>query len=114
MIVEQRIYTLYPGNHQNYLKLYEEEGLDIQLEILGTLLGYYYTDIGNLNQIIHMWGYESLNERNIRRKKLFNNKKWLLYIDKVRPLILKQENQIMFPAPFFEPKVINLSSDDNI
>ncbi|MBR72347.1 MAG: NIPSNAP family protein [Rhodospirillaceae bacterium] len=103
MIVEQRTYTLHPGQHNNYLELYEAEGLPIQLPILGHLVGYYFTDIGPLNQIIHMWGYRSLDERALRRKNLFEDKNWLAYIEKVRPMIVSQESKILLPTPFFKP-----------
>ena len=52
MLVEQRTYTTHPGKYRDYLSLYEQEGLQIQLRILGRMVGYYYTDIGELNQIV--------------------------------------------------------------
>ena len=103
MIVEQRTYTLHPGNHLKYLELYEAEGLPVQLPILGHLIGYYFTDIGPLNQIIHMWGYESLDERAVRRKQLFENPDWLSYVAKVRPMIASQKSKVLVPAAFFTP-----------
>ena len=42
MIVEQRTYTLYPGQHLKYLEAYEKEGLEIQRPILGNLVGYFF------------------------------------------------------------------------
>ena len=104
MIVEQRTYTLHPGNHLKYLELYEAEGLPVQLPILGHLIGYYFTDIGPLNQIVHMWGYEGLDERARRRKALFEDPDWLAYVAKVRPMIASQKSKILVPAPFFAPQ----------
>ena len=46
MIVEMREYTLHPGKVPEYLRLYEDEGLEIQREILGRMLGYYSTEVG--------------------------------------------------------------------
>jgi len=46
MIVEMREYTLQAGKVPDYLKLYESEGLGIQREILGHLVGYYATEVG--------------------------------------------------------------------
>ena len=63
MIVEQRTYTTHPGKWREYLALYEQEGLQIQRQILGRMVGYYYSDIGDLNQVVHLWAYEDLNER---------------------------------------------------
>ena len=100
MIVEQRTYTLHPGQHLKYLDTYEKEGLEIQRPILGNLVGYFFTDIGLLNQIVHMWGYESLDDRAIRRKKLFEDSGWRAYIQMVVPMIASQESKMMIPAPF--------------
>jgi len=100
MIVEQRTYTLYPGQHLKYLEAYEKEGLEIQRPILGNLVGYFFTDIGPLNQIVHMWGYESLDDRAIRRRKLLEDTGWITYIQNIIPIIVSQESKILIPAPF--------------
>ena len=51
MIVEQRTYTALPGKWRDYLALYQAEGLEIQLRVLGRMVGYYTTESGPLNQI---------------------------------------------------------------
>ncbi len=104
MIVEERIYTLHIGKQGEYLALYEKEGMAVQKRILGMMLGFYTTEAGPLNQIIHMWGYESFEDRLRRRKELFANAEWMAYIGKIRPLIVNQKNKILIPAPFFTPK----------
>ena len=100
MFVDERIYTLHAGQVPVFLKLYEEEGMECQVRILGNMVGYYYTDFGPLNQIVHMWGYESFEERTRRRAELIANADWQAYVAKVRPWILRQENRILIPAPF--------------
>ena len=100
MIVEERIYTLEVGKAPEYLRLYEQEGLAIQEPILGNLIGYFSSEIGDLNLIVHMWGYESYEERARRRAELVANEGWKAYVEKVRPFILRQENRILIPAPF--------------
>ena len=76
MIVEERCYTLKPGTVQVYYQDYSARGLKIQQPILGNLIGYFHTEIGELNQIVHMWGYESLAERERRRAVLAANADW--------------------------------------
>ena len=100
MIVEQRTYTLKPGATPEYMRLYEAEGFAIQEPILGRLVGWYTTDFGPLNQIVHMWGYESLDDRAIRRRKLFEDAGWVAYVQKIIPMIASQESKILIPAPF--------------
>lgn len=100
MIVEERIYTLLPGKTGEYFKNYEELGLPVQLPILGNLIGYFATEFGPLNQVIHIWGFDSYEERTRRRAELFKNEAWLAYLVKARPNIITQENKLLTPAPF--------------
>jgi len=100
MIVEERIYTLVPGKAGEYLKNYEELGLPVQLPILGNLIGYFTTEFGPLNQIIHIWGYDSFEERTRRRAELSKSEGWQAYLAKNRGNIVSQENKFLTPAPF--------------
>jgi hypothetical protein len=100
MIVEERIYTLAIGKAPEYLALYEAEGLATQKPILGRMLGYFYTEFGPLNQIIHLWAYEDLADRARRRAELAAHPAWQAYLAKIRPLIVSQENKLLTPAPF--------------
>jgi hypothetical protein len=100
MIVEERIYTLHPGQVPEYLRLYEAEGLGIQRAILGRMVGYFSTEVGPLNQIVHMWAYRDLGERTERRARLGADPGWQAYVKKVRPLIVQQENKLLVAAPF--------------
>lgn len=100
MIVEQRTYTCHCGKAQQYVNLYEAEGLAIQRPILGHLLGYFTSEIGTLNQVVHLWAYEDLQDRMERRKRLLGDPRWQTYAVKVQPLVLTQENKILVPAAF--------------
>jgi hypothetical protein len=100
VIVEERIYTLHAGQAPEYLRLYESEGLEIQRRILGRMVGYFSTEIGPLNQIVHLWAYRDLAERTDRRAQLVADEGWRAYAKKIRPLIVSQENKILAPAPF--------------
>ena len=103
MLVEQRTYTTHPGKYRDYLALYEQEGLAVQARILGRMVGYYYTDLGELNQIVHLWAYQDLNERAERRAALMKDAQWRAYVAKMLPLLQKQESKILMPASFFQP-----------
>jgi hypothetical protein len=102
MYIDERIYTLHAGKVPVFLKLYEEEGMDIQVKILGKMMGYFYTEFGPLNQIVHMWGYDSLDDRMIRRRKLLASEEWKSYAAKMQPLVHHVENKLLVPAPFFK------------
>ncbi len=105
MLVEERIYTLQIGAVPEYMRLYETEGLKIQLAHLVNMVGYYSTEVGDLNVIVHMWAYESFEERMKRRAALGGDANWREYIAKLKPLIVSQKNRLMHPAPFFLPRL---------
>ena len=84
------------------MEIYQRFGLTVQTKILGGLVGWYHPEFGELNQIVHMWAYKSLAERTRRRAKLQKTKEWQTYLAKQREaeLIIKQDSQILTPAPW--------------
>ncbi len=100
MIVEERIYTLHPGKVSEMVKLYGDEGLPLQQRYLGKFIGYFSTETGNLNQVVFMWAYDSLDDRATRRERMAQDPEWKRYLQKVLQLIATQENRILKPAPF--------------
>jgi len=100
MIVEERIYDLNNGCTADYVRLAEKEGIAIQRPILGNLAGYYTTEIGPLNQIVHLWAYEDLEDRARRRAKLMADPEWQKYIPNLRPLVRQMQNKILLPLAF--------------
>ena len=68
MIVDHRTYTIYPGKTPTFTKIYEEFGYPLQQQYLGDCIGWYVSmDIGDLNQIVHLWRYKDLSDRAERR-----------------------------------------------
>jgi len=104
MIIEHRTYKIKPGKLNILMNLYEKEGMEVHKKILGNQIGYFYTEIGPLNEIVHLYGYESLDDRRKRRKELSQNKIWQKYISKAIDLIEYQESKILIPADFSDIK----------
>ena len=102
MIVEMRTYVLEPGRQAAFLALMGQEGLPIERPVLGRLLGFYTTEIGPLNQVVHLWGYDSFEERQRRRQQLASDPRWVAFLPRVLPMIRTMNNQLMQPAPFAE------------
>jgi hypothetical protein len=107
MFIDERIYTLHAGKVPIFLKLYEEEGMAVQTRILGHMSGYYYTEFGPLNQVIHMWAYDSFEERARRRSELLSSDEWKSYASKMQPLVAHVENKMLIPASFFKVPLHN-------
>ena len=63
------------------------------------LLGYWTTELGGLNEVVHIWGYESLVQRQKIRNALGRDAKWgSEYMQVMRPMLQAQENIVMVPA----------------
>ena len=93
--VEMRTYELKPGTANTYAALYLEEGFPIQKSHLGEPVGYYVSEVGDLNQVIHMWRYDSLEQRTQKRTALFSDPAWLDYVSKIGPMVVTQKNMIL-------------------
>lgn len=99
MIVEKRTYTFHPGKLQEFLELYEREGLPLHTKYL-PMLGYFITEIGTLNQVITMWRYESMAHREELRDKLYADPEWIAFGPKTTAYIQKMETEILRPTRF--------------
>ena len=84
--------------------LYEKEGLPVQLKHLGNLVGYYTTEVGNVNEIVHMWGYTDLADRTKRRAAMAADPAWQAYLQKSREYMKHMNNKILVPTTFSPTK----------
>ncbi|HEY7364772.1 MAG TPA: NIPSNAP family protein [Methylomirabilota bacterium] len=96
MIHELRTYTLMPGKQAEYVRLAAEVGRKARGDKYGKLEGYWTTEFGTLNQVVHLWSYPDLNERERLRAELQKNEEWTKgYVAQSRPMLLAQENRIL-------------------
>ena len=88
-----------------WLNKYESEGLALQRKHLGHFLGLYTTEVGNLHQVVFMWGYDSMADREKRRETLAADPAWQQYLEGVWAMdaLLSQEIKILRPAAFSPP-----------
>jgi len=100
MIVEERDYRIKAGKIGQFVSLYEKHGLPIQLELLGKFLGYFTTEIGELNHVVALWGYESLDDRQQRRDRMMADPRWQEYLKMVDGLLDLQTTRLLKPVSF--------------
>ena len=100
MIVEQRDYHVFTGKLPELVRLYETEGIPLQKEILGGLVGAFTTDVGALSTYTTMWRYDSFAEREEKRARLQADERWKTFLAKVQPLMHTQQNRILVPTSF--------------
>jgi hypothetical protein len=100
VIVEERTYHVFTGKLAEVVRLYAEEGTEIQQRHLGNLIGAFTVDVGDLSSIVQMWGYESMGERERRRSALQADERWKSFLSRLTPLIHTQRNRILVPTSF--------------
>jgi hypothetical protein len=111
MIYELRTYTVKQGTLPDVVKAASTVSRDIRKDDYGKLEGYWSTDIGPLNQVMHLWSYTDLNERARLRAELAKNPRWNSeYTPLIRPNLIRQEirllNAVVAPvAPARTPNV---------
>jgi hypothetical protein len=76
MIVEQRDYHVVTGKLSEVVRMYESEGIELQREHLGNLIGVFTTDVGALSTSTSLWGYVSYADREERRARLQADERW--------------------------------------
>ena len=100
MIVEERTHHVYTGKLAEVVRLYAEEGTEVQQRHLGNLIGAFTVDIGDLSSIVQLWGYDDLNQRAERRRQLQADPRWQSFLERLTPMIHTQRNRILVPTAF--------------
>lgn len=100
MIYEVRTYTLRPGTVAEFEERYAQR---LALREKHSKLGaFWHTDMGRLNQVIHVYPYDDLQQRTAVRDALAQDTE-RAQIPSGREFVVAQEAEIMVPAPFMHP-----------
>jgi len=110
MFVEERVYRLKPGSLRDYFDLYERKGLIAQRRHIPAMLGYYAGEIGELNEVVHLWAHASLDARQDARAAMRADLDFKAYWEEVRGLIVEQRTRILSPAPFFAERLAGFAT----
>lgn len=97
-IHELRIYSINPQNIRDFLTLTSEE---FHLRTSHSkLVGYWTSEIGGLNQVVHIWEYDSLSHRAQVRANLANDPEWnSRYLGRVIGMFREMTNSAMVLLP---------------
>jgi hypothetical protein len=100
MIYEERDYRIKAGRLGEFVRLYGEFGLPLQKEHLGTFVAYFTSEIGELNHVVAIWGYQGLDDRERRRKAMLADPRWQSYLSRVVDLVDIQTTRILTPVSY--------------
>jgi hypothetical protein len=101
MIFEIRTYTLKPGTVPQAEQAFADK--IAERVKYSPLAGFWRSEVGTLNQIIHIWSYKDTNERAKIRAEVIEKKVWP---PAIADFVLEMETKILYAAPFspnFDP-----------
>ncbi len=95
MIYEARTYRTVRGKVPEFLKLFED-GYRTR-SAFSKIVGMLYTEIGELNQVCHIWPYADMGERERVRAESMKDPNWP---PKVSHVLETMQSEIFTPLPF--------------
>lgn len=95
LIVDLRCYTIRLRQMPEFLRVFDTLAMPVQLRHIGQPLGIFTSDIGELNQFVHMWGYENLADMEKRAAARNGDPDWPAYLKASEHLIVSQHNRII-------------------
>ena len=108
-----RTYDIAMGKTPEYMAAVREIALPVRESYGIKLAGWYYTDIGALNKVVHIWAYRDFAHFEEAREAFRTDERWVNdYVPRVKGMILRQENQIMRASDFFEAILMEADAED--
>ena len=108
-----RTYDIAMGKTPEYMAAVREVALPVRESYGVKLAGWYYTDIGALNRVVHIWAYRDYAHFEEAREAFRSDERWLNdYVPRVKGIVLRQENQIMRASDFFESMLMESDSTE--
>jgi NIPSNAP len=95
-IYELRWYRTHPGKLGEWLGL--ARGILPAREKYSRNVGYWQTEVAQLNEAVHLWVYRDLNERAAVRAKALADPEWRAFLAKSLPLLQQQEAIVLVPT----------------
>jgi hypothetical protein len=102
VVYEKRTYSVTVGQMPELIRIYTTQAWPA-LEAGGfgkKLVGYFVSDTGELHQLIHIWRFESDDDRRAHWKRLYENADFVAAVKQIRALIKTQDVQLMLAAPW--------------
>lgn len=103
MIYDHRTYVCQPGTIRKQMKLYADHGWAVQCRHLGEPVVYGAVETGDVNSYVHIWCFDDAADRARKRARMTDDPDWQAYLAKSAEAgyLVRQENKILTPAPFF-------------
>lgn len=99
MIFERRAYTMEPGHVPAFDKAQTDRGFDLVKPYMERLVGYFSTESGPVDQVVHIYRYDSLDDWNVRLRGMYGVPELTPYFVNTRKIVRHQVNGFFEPLP---------------
>lgn len=95
-VYELRDYRLHPGKTKAWLECWTR-GMTIRQKF-SKPSGIWYSEIGELNRIVHLWPYEDLQHRHTVRRAAIEDPLWRETVATLATMMQRMESKILVPT----------------
>ena len=100
MIIDHRTYNITPRCMKEYLQIFEDFAMPVQRRHIGEPIGFFVSEVGPQDQVVHLWAYKDYADLETRRAARNADPDWAVYLQKTKGLVVSQETKIIRPASF--------------
>lgn len=94
-LVDHRIYTIRLRKMNEFIDVFDRLAMPILLETLGNPIGFFTSQVGPLNQFVHLWAYASLADYEQRCRARDTHPGFAAYLAASEHLIVAQETRLL-------------------
>lgn len=94
-LIDHRVYTIKLRKMGEFLDVFNRMAMPILLETLGHPVGFYVSQVGPLNQFVHLWAYEDLADYERRSRLRDSHPDFPAYLAASEHLIVAQETRLI-------------------
>jgi len=94
-LVDHRIYTIRLRKMNEFLEVFGQLAMPILVRTLGNPIGMYVSQVGPLNQFVHLWAYKDLADYERRCQARDTDPEFPAYLAASEHLIVAQETRLI-------------------
>ena len=94
-IVDLRVYTIRLRKMAEFIDVFDRLAMPVQIKYLGLPLGMYTGAVGQVNQLVHLWGFDDMGEFEAKHAARDKDPDWPAYLQASADLIVAQETRLI-------------------
>ncbi|MCA0422434.1 MAG: NIPSNAP family protein [Proteobacteria bacterium] len=94
-LVDLRVYTIRLRKMGAFIDVFDRLAMPVQVKYLGLPLGMYVSAVGELNQLVHLWGFDDMGAFERCHAARDRDPDWPAYLAASADLITAQENRLI-------------------